>query len=74
MDNGHDIGTLSVGADEMWGSKFDLFAPIATVNGVSKAHKLYYRPISSTSSKGPYVFDIPSDPMKWTDIKSINLH
>ena len=74
MDNGLGIGTLSVGADEMWGSKFDLFAPITTVNGVSKAHKLYYRPISSTSSKGPYVFDIPSDPMKWTDIKSINLH
>ena len=74
MDNRIDVGALSVGADEMLGDRFNLFAPISTTNDVSKAHKLFYRPISTTSSKGPFVFDVQSDPEKWTDVKSLSLH
>ena len=74
MDNRLGIGALSVGTNEMLGDKFDLFAPISTNNDVFKSHKLFYRPISTTNSKGPFVFDVQRDPEKWTDVKSLCLH
>ena len=58
MDNRLGIGALSVGTNEMLGDKFDLFAPISTNNDVFKSHKLFYRPISTTNSIGPFIFDV----------------
>ena len=41
--------------------------------GVHKIHTQIFRPISSTDSKGPFIFEIPADPEKFTDTESILL-
>ena len=67
MDSGLGIGGLAISNDEVASSCFDLFSPIEIENSISKANKIITRPISSTSSRGPFKFDIPADPEKWTD-------
>ena len=74
MDAGIGIGGLSIGKDEIASSKFDLFAPIEIEKGVRKSYSLAFRPISSTGSKGPFTFDIPADPDKFTDAETLKLH
>ena len=74
MDAGIGIGGLSIGKDEIASSKFDLFAPIEIEKSVRKSHSLSFRPISSAGSKGPFTFDIPADPDKFTDAETLLLH
>ena len=74
MDSRLGVGALSVGANEMLGDRFNLFEPISTNNDVSKAYKLFYRPIYTTNSKEPFVFDVQSDHDKRTNVKSLSLH
>ena len=74
MDSGIGIGGLSTGKDELASSQFDLFDNIELETGVKKMHTQTFRPISSTSSRGPFTFEIPADPEKFTDAESIRLH
>ena len=74
MDAGIGIGGLSVGKDEFASSSFDMFSNPEIENGIKKTFVQTFRPISSTSSRGPFTFDIPADPNKFTDTESIRLH
>ena len=74
MDAGIGIGGLSIGKDEIASSKFDLYAPIEIENSIRKSHSLSFRPISSVGSSGPFSFDIPADPDKYTDAETFRLH
>ena len=73
MDSGIGIGGLSIGKDEVASSAFDLFSPIEIENSIQNARKIVARPISSTSSRGPFKFVFPADPEKWTDCESLRL-
>jgi hypothetical protein len=42
--------------------------------GVKKMYTQTFRPISSSSSKGPFTFELPSEPEKFTDAESNRLH
>ena len=74
MDSGLGIGGLSIGKDELASSQFDLFDRVELETGVKKIHTQTFRPISSTSSKGPFTFELPSDPEKFTNAESLRLH
>ena len=73
MDSGIGIGGLSTGKDETASSQFNLFENVELENGVKKIHTQTFRPISSTNSQGPFNFEIPADPEKFTDAESIRL-
>ena len=74
MDSGLGIGGLNIGKDELASSQFDLFDNVEVETGVKKMYTQTFRPISSSSSKGPFTFELPSDPEKFTDAESIRLH
>ena len=74
MDGGIGIGGLSINKDEITSSKYDLFAPIYIDKSVRKSHNLAFYPTSSTDSMGPFVFEIPADPGKFTDVETLRLH
>ena len=74
MDSGLGIGGLNIGKDELASSQFDLFDNVEVETGVKKMYTQIFRPISSSSSKGPFTFELPSDPEKFTDAESIRLH
>ena len=74
MDAGIGVGGLSIGKDELASSCFDLFSYPEIETGIRKACVQTFRPISTTTSKGPFTFDIPADPDKFTDAESIRLH
>ena len=63
MDAGIGVGGLSTGKDEFASSCFDLFSYPEIETGIEKAFSQTFRPISSTTSKGPFTFDIPADPI-----------
>ena len=73
MDSGLGIGGLSLSKDEDASSAFDLFSPIEIENSISKATKIVTRPIATSTSRGPFKFQFPADPDKWTDCESIRL-
>ena len=73
MDSGIGIGGLSTGKDEIASSQFDLFEKVELETGVKKIHTQTFHPISSTNSQGPFMFEIPADPEKFTDAESIRL-
>ena len=73
MDAGIGIGGLSTGKDETASSQFDLFENVELETGVKKIHTQTFRPISSTNSQGPFIFELPADPEKFTDAESIRL-
>ena len=74
MDGGIGIGGLSISKDEITSSKYDLFDPLLIEKSVRKNHAHTYRPISSTGSAGPFTFEIPADPGKFTDAETFRLH
>ena len=74
MDAGTGIGGFSNNQEELAESKFDLFSKVEVETGVKKTVPQTFRPISTSSSQGPYSFVIPKDPHKFTDAGSIRLH
>ena len=74
MDSGAGIGGFSKNQKEMVESKFDLFSDVEIETGVKKLIPQTFRPISTSSSQGPYSFVIPTDPDKFTDAGSFRLH
>ena len=74
MDAGLGIGGLNIGKDELASSQFDLFDNVEIETGVKKMYTQTFHPISSSSSKGPFTFEFPADPEKFTDAESIRLH
>ena len=74
MDSGIGIGGLSTGKDEYVTSAFDLFTSTEVENSIQMGHHLTYRPISVTAGAGPFNFEIPADPDKFTNAESIRLH
>ena len=73
MDSGIGIGGLSVGKEEYATSAFNLFTSVEVENSIQKAHPLTYRPISVIAGAGPFNFEIPADPDKFTDAETIRL-
>ena len=74
MDSGIGIGGLSVGQDEYASRCFDLFKGIEIENSIADVTRITTRPISVASSRGPFTFEIPADPEKFTDAESFRLH
>ena len=74
MDAGIGIGGLGVEKDEFVDSKFDLFGKTDYEVGIKKTISQTFRPQSTTTSKGPFSFLIPSDPDKFTNAESLCLH
>ena len=74
MEAGKGIGGFSTSSEEYVESKFDLFSKAEYETGIKKIVTQTFRPISSTSSKGPFQFVIPADPEKFTNAESIRLH
>ena len=74
MDVGIGIGGLSTSETEITSSKYDLFSPIYVDRSIRKNHSISIYPNSSTDGKGPFVFDIPADPGKFTDVETFRLH
>ena len=74
MDAGIGIGGLGVEKDEFVDSKFDLFGKTDYEVGIKKTISQTFRPQSTTTSKGPFSFLIPSDPDKFTNVESLRLH
>ena len=74
MDAGIGIGGLSVEKDEFVDSKFDLFGKTDYEVGIKKTVSQTFRPQSTSTSKGPFSFLIPSDPDKFTNTESLRLH
>ena len=74
MDAGIGIGGLGVEKDEFVDSKFDLFGKTDYEVGIKKTISQTFRPQSTTTSKGPFSFLIPSDPDKFTNAESLRLH
>ena len=74
MEAGTGIGGFSKNQEELAESRFDLFSKVQVETGVNKTIPQTFRPISTSSSQGPYSFVIPKDPEKFTDASSIRLH
>ena len=74
MDGGIGIGGLNVEREEFSDSKFDLFAKTEYEVGVKKCISQTFRPLTTSSSHGPFSFLIPSDPEKFTNVESLRLH
>ena len=74
MDAGTGIGGFSKNREELVETKFDLFSKVPLETGVKKIIPQTFRPISTSSSQGPYSFVIPSDPEKLTHLGSLRLH
>ena len=74
MDGGIGIGGLNIEREEFSDSKFDLFAKTEYEVGVKKCIFKTFRPLTTSSSHGPFSFLIPSDPEKFTNVESLRLH
>ena len=74
MDAGIGIGGLNAEREEFTDSKFDLFSKTDYEVGVAKCLSQTFRPLTTSSSQGPYSFLIPSDPEKFTNVESLRLH
>ena len=74
MDAGISIGGLNVEREEFTDSKFDLFSKTDYEVGVEKSISQTFRPLTTSSSQGPFSFLIPSDPEKFTNVESLRLH
>ena len=74
MDSGIGIGGLSVGQDEYTSGCFDLFKGVEIENSIAEVTRVVTRPISISSKKGPFIFEFPADPEKFTDAESFRLH
>ena len=74
MDAGIGIGGMNVEREEFVDSKFDLFGKTEYEVGVKKCIPQTFRPLTSSSSDGPFSFLIPMDPEKFTNAESLRLH
>ena len=74
MDYTSGIGGLNVEKDEFVDSNFDLFAKTEYEVGVKKIVSQIFRPLSTPNTTGPFSFEIPSDPDKFTNAQSLRLH
>ena len=74
MDAGIGIGGMNVEREEFVDSKFDLFGKTEYEVGVKKCISQTFRPLTTSSSAGPFSFLIPSDPDKFTNAESLRLH
>ena len=74
MDAGIGIGGMNVEREEFVDSKFDLFGKTEYEVGVKKCISQTFRPLTTSSSAGPFSFLIPMDPEKFTNAESLRLH
>ena len=74
MDYTSGIGGLNVEKDEFVDSNFDLFGKTEYEVGVKKIVSQIFRPLSTPNITGPFSFEIPSDPDKFTNAQSLRLH
>ena len=74
MHAGIGIGGMNVEREEFVDSKFDLFGKTEYEVGVKKCISQTFRPLTTSSSNGPFSFLIPADPEKFTNAESLRLH
>ena len=70
MDAVIGMGGLNNAQEEFAHSKFDLFGETEYEIGVKKCISQTFRPLTTSSSDGPFSFLIPADPEKFTDAES----
>ena len=51
-----------------------MFKGVEIENSIADVTRIVTRPISVASSRGPFTFEIPADPEKFTDAESFRLH
>ena len=74
MDAGTGLGGYSTGKDEIASDCFNLFPENDIENSIQVVSSVVIRPVITTTSKGPFNFEVPSDPIKFTDAESFRLH
>ena len=74
MDAGTGLGGYSTGKDEIASDCFNLFPENDIENSIQVVSSVVIRPVNTTTSKGPFNFEVPSDPIKFTDAESFRLH
>ena len=74
MDAGIGIGGMSLARDEVASNHFNPFQSAQYETSIKEVSNQTFHPISSTGSGGPFHFNIPADPDKWTDCESVRLH
>ena len=74
MDAGTGLGGHSTGKDEIASDCFNLFPENDIENSIQVVSSVVIRPVNTTTIKGPFNFEVPSDPIKFTDAESFRLH
>ena len=68
------LGGFSISKDEIATSGFNHFAAHEIETGIKSKVREKFKPITSTGHSGPFNFEIPADPVHFTDSESIRLH
>ena len=74
MEAGTGLGGHSTGKDEIASDSFNLFPENDIENSIQVVSSVVIRPVNTTTSKGPFNFEVPSDPIKFTNAESFRLH
>ena len=74
MDAGVGIGGHSKGEDEYASDSFDLFPNHDVENSIQSLSSIVIRPVNTYNSKGPIIFEIAPDPVKFTNAETFRLH
>ena len=74
MDAGVGIGGYSKGEDEYASDSFDLFPKPDVENSIQYVSSIVIRPVNTYNSKGPIIFEIAPDPVKFTNAETFRLH
>ena len=74
MDAGIGLNGYSKGRDEYASDSFNLFSENDIENSIQVVSSVVIRPVNTTTSRGPFNFEVPPDPIKFTDAESFRLH
>ena len=68
------MDSVIVSKDEYASDGFHLSKPVEIENSIEETTKVIFHPISAVDSRGPFIFEIPTDFDKTTDAESFKLH
>ena len=74
MNAGTGLNGNSKGEDEYASDSFDLFPNPDMENSIQHVSSIIIRPVNTYNSKGPIIFEIAPDPVKFTNAETFRLH
>ena len=74
MNAGVGIGGHCKGEDDYTSDSFDLFPKPDVENSIQYVSSIVIRPVNTYNSKGPIIFEIAPDPVKFTNAETFLLH